>query len=69
MKITTITTVLSLMIWVFLAKKTNTQSWGYLEWIAFTLSAFLFLVVLLLGILIDTTIGAVEIIEKSNKDK
>lgn len=69
MKITTITTVLSCMIWVTLANKTNHQSWGDLEWIAFSLSVFLFLVVLLLGILIDTTIGAVEIIEKSIKDK
>lgn len=69
MKITTITTVLSLLIWVLLAKKTNTQSWGDLEWIAFSLSVFLFLIVLLLGILINTTIDAVEIIEKSNKDK
>ena len=69
MKITTILMVPSLMIGVTLANKTNHQSWGDLEWIAFCLSAFLFLIVLLLGILIDTTIGAVEIIEKSIKDK
>lgn len=69
MKITTIMMVCSLMIWVTLANKTNHQSWGDLEWIVFSLSAFLFLVVLLLGILIDTTIGAVEIIEKTIKDK
>ncbi len=69
MKITTITTVISSLIWVLLAKKTNTQSWGDLEWIAFSLSVFLFLIAGLLGLLIDTTIGAVEVIEKSIKDK
>ena len=69
MKITIISTVLSLLIWVVLANKTNHQSWGDLEWIAFSLSMFLFLIVLLLGILIDTTIDAVDITEKSIKDK
>jgi len=69
MKITIISTVLSSLIWVVLANKTNHQSWGDLEWIAFSLSMFLFLIVLLLGILIDTTIDAVDITEKSIKDK
>lgn len=69
MKITTITTVLSCMILFILDNQIHHNSWGDIQWITFSLSLFLFLIAVLLGILIDTTIGAVEIIEKAIKDK
>ena len=69
MKITTITTVLSCMILFILDNQIHHNSWGDIQWITFSLSLFLFLIAVLLGILIDTTIGAVEIIEKTIKDK
>ncbi len=60
MNTTAIATVFSLMIWVVLAQKTNRQTWGDLEWLAFSLSLFLFLIVLLLAQLLDTTIAAAK---------